>query len=159
MSTVLCKVNSGLAKAGMRPITTNNLLYYYTPMKGCVAYSALSIQVFTPELFQNFKFLLVPEYISLTNACLLNTMTGVGLYLYSRPHLAQATSRDKLIYCGFGSVMFNLGSMLLWALGRTVAPESPLLRTAVGAAGAAGALYLGRSYVLYLDSLVKEREE
>lgn len=62
-------------------------------------------------------------------------------------------------HSGFGSVIFNLGSMLLWALGRTVAPDSPALRTLVGVAGAAGALYLGKNYVLYLDSLVKAREE
>lgn len=63
------------------------------------------------------------------------------------------------LYSGFGSVMFNLGSMLLWALGRTVAPESPVLRTVVGVAGAAGVLYVGKNYVLYLDGLVKDREE
>lgn len=64
-----------------------------------------------------------------------------------------------IFYSGFGSVMFNLGSMLLWALGRTVAPENSVLRTLMGIAGAAGGLYLGKNYVLYLDSLVKAREE
>lgn len=64
-----------------------------------------------------------------------------------------------ILYSGFGSVMFNLGSMLLWALGRTVAPESPVLRTVVGVAGAAAVLYVGKNYVLYLDGLVKDREE
>lgn len=54
----------------------------------------------------------------------------------------------------FGTVMFNLGSMLLWALGRTVAPENAFLRTAIGVGGAAGTLYLGRMYLNYVDSLV-----
>lgn len=56
------------------------------------------------------------------------------------------------LFSTFGTVMFNLGSMLLWALGRTVAPENSILRTMMGVAGATGAIYLGRSYVVYLDS-------
>lgn len=54
----------------------------------------------------------------------------------------------------FGTVMFNLGSMLLWALGRTVVPENAFLRTVIGVGGAAGTLYLGRMYLNYVDSLV-----
>lgn len=57
MAAVLCKVNSGLVKAGLRPVTTDNVLFYYTPIKGCVAYGALSVQVFNPEMFQNFRFM------------------------------------------------------------------------------------------------------
>lgn len=85
----------------------------------------------------------------------MNSICGTGLYLYSSRHLAQAARKEKLLFCTFGTVMFNLGSMLLWALGRTVAPENPVLRTVMGAAGAAGALYLGRNYVAYLDAHVR----
>ncbi|XP_071542013.1 uncharacterized protein [Panulirus ornatus] len=146
------KVNSGLVRAGLRPITKENMLFYYMPMKGCASYGILSVQMFNPELFENFKFLMIPQYISLTNACLINALSGTGLYLCSRQHLAQATPKEKLLFCTFGTVMFNLGSMLLWALGRTVAPDNSVLRTMMGAAGATGAIYLGRSYVAYLDS-------
>ncbi|KAG7176504.1 hypothetical protein Hamer_G027682 [Homarus americanus] len=101
----------------------------------------------------------IPRYISLTNACLVNTISGTGLYLYSSKHLAQANPKEKLLFCAFGTVMFNLGSMLLWALGRTVAPENQVLRTMIGAASAAGAVYLGRNYVTYLDTHIRSSKD
>ncbi|XP_069959514.1 uncharacterized protein [Cherax quadricarinatus] len=155
MATLVDKVNMVLTSSGMRPITRDNLLYYYAPIKGSLSYGVLSVQMFNPELFENFKFLVIPQYISLTNACLVNTISGTGLYLYSSRHLAQATPKEKFIYCTFGTVMFNLGSMLLWALGRTVAPENTVVRTMMGAAGAVGALYIGKNYVAYLDAHVR----
>ncbi|KAG7176505.1 hypothetical protein Hamer_G027683, partial [Homarus americanus] len=59
MATFVDKVNSGLVKAGLKPVTRDNVLFYYTPLKGCAAYGILSVQMFNPELFENFSFLLL----------------------------------------------------------------------------------------------------
>nr|XP_053653855.1 uncharacterized protein LOC128703287 [Cherax quadricarinatus] len=138
MATLVDKVNMVLTSSGMRPITRDNLLYYYAPIKGSLSYGVLSVQMFNPELFENFKFLVIPQWP-----------------LDSPSSFTQATPKEKFIYCTFGTVMFNLGSMLLWALGRTVAPENTVVRTMMGAAGAVGALYIGKNYVAYLDAHVR----
>lgn len=155
MATFPEKVNNALEKAGLQPVSVKSVMGFYMPLKGSLAYVMLSTQMFTPELYENFRFIVIPQYISLTNACLVNSMLGTGLFIHTRPHLASASPKDKVIFCAFGSVMFNLGSMLLWALGRTVAPESPVLRTVFGTAGAVGALYLGKRYVDFVDSKEK----
>ena len=54
----------------------------------------------------------------------------------------------------FGSTMFNLGSMLLWALGRTVLPDCSTLRFMIGFAGATGSLIFAKKYVDFIDSQV-----
>lgn len=118
----------------------------------------LASQMMSPELYHNFRLFRIfgiPQYISLTNACLINALTGTALYLYSRPHLAKAPPKDRALFCAFGSAIFNLGSMLTWALGHTVAPESPTLRFLMGIGGAVGVLYVGKRYADYLDGQAK----
>ena len=50
--------------------------------------------------------------------------------------------------------MFNLGSVLLWALGKTVAPENVVLRAVIGLAGSCGVMYMGKKYITFIDSKV-----
>lgn len=45
-----------------------------------------------------FIFSVIPQYISLTNACLVNSMLGTGLFIHTRPHLASASPKDKVIF-------------------------------------------------------------
>ncbi|XP_076038687.1 uncharacterized protein LOC143023905 [Oratosquilla oratoria] len=158
MASVLEKVNTALVKGGLQPINKKTLLYYYAPMDGCFGYGVMSTQMFAPELYENFNFLFIPKYISLTNCCLTSSVVGSSLFLYSRPHMALAAPSDRLAFSVFGSLMFNLGSMLFWALGRTAAPESTAVRLIFGVATSAGALYLGHRYVTYIDSTLAKKE-
>lgn len=57
MVTFAEKVNNALVKAGMKPVTTENVMAFYMPLKGSVAYVMLSTQMFTPELYENFRFM------------------------------------------------------------------------------------------------------
>jgi len=82
----------------------------------------------------------------------MNSAVGAGLYLSSRPHMEKASTQDKVLFCAFGSVMFNLGSMLLWALGRTVVPENLAVRTVLGVGGTVGAIVVAKKYIEFIDS-------
>jgi len=157
MAHILQKVNEKLVEAGLQPINKDSLLFHYTPMKGAMCYTIIGTQMLNPELWENFNNGIVPRYISLTNACLLNSVTGMSLWLYSRPHMAALNHRDRGIYCVYFAGMFNLGSMLLWALFRTVAPESPALRTIIGGASAVGMVHMGKKHLEYLDSQIKSK--
>ncbi|XP_064078211.1 uncharacterized protein LOC135195719 [Macrobrachium nipponense] len=156
------KANDLLVKAGLQPVSKSSLLFYYMPMKGVISYTMLASQMLTPELYQDvtiFRFFGIPQYISLTNACLVNSLTGTALYLYSRPHLAKAAPKERILFCAFGSTIFNLGSMLAWALGSTVAPGSPALRFLMGVGGAVGrGTVCGKRYIAHVDSQVKIKE-
>ena len=61
-----------------------------------------------------------------------------------------------MFFSTFGSTIFNLGSMLTWALGNTMAPESSVLRFLMGLGGAVAILYVGKSYLDYVDGQVKK---
>lgn len=37
-------------KLGLKPITTQNILFYYAPVQGVLSYTALSINVMNPSL-------------------------------------------------------------------------------------------------------------
>lgn len=37
-------------KFGLKPFTTNNILYYYLPAQGVLSYTALSVNVMNPSL-------------------------------------------------------------------------------------------------------------
>lgn len=37
-------------KLGLKPITTNSVLYYYAPLQGVLSYTALSVNVMNPSL-------------------------------------------------------------------------------------------------------------
>ena len=51
----------------------------------------------------------------------------------------------------FGSLVFNMGSVLLFAILRQATPECATFRAIVGMGTAAGLLFVGKSYVDLLD--------
>ncbi|KAB7495518.1 hypothetical protein Anas_09332 [Armadillidium nasatum] len=157
MAKILDNLNNKLVNVGLKPIHPCTIMFYYIPLKGSISYTVLGTQMLTPELYENVKLIIVPKYISLTNACLLNSFVGTSLYLFSRPHLLKTPPKERLAFCVFGSSMFNLGSMLLWALGRTVAPDSTPLRFVIGLSGAAGLLWLATKYVSVIDSQISSK--
>ncbi|KAK7080433.1 hypothetical protein SK128_024852, partial [Halocaridina rubra] len=55
----------------------------------------------------------------------------------------------------FGSIIFNLGSMLTWALVRSAAPESPEVRFLMGIGGAISVMYVGKRYITFVDNQIQ----
>ncbi|ENN70944.1 uncharacterized protein LOC109544841 [Dendroctonus ponderosae] len=140
---------SACSKLGLKPLTSQNLLFYYAPAQGVLSYTALSVNVMNPSLV-----LRVFPKRDITNILLFNALLGSGLYLYNRPHLAVLPPKEKLLYSAFGAVTFSLGSVLIWAIIRSVVPQNVALCTACGIGSGLALIKIGTSYANSVDSLV-----
>ncbi|CAH0548123.1 unnamed protein product [Brassicogethes aeneus] len=138
-------------KFGLKPLTKENLLFYYLPVQGTLSYTALSINVMNPSLV-----LRIFPRRDITNVLLFNTILGSGLYLYNRPHLSALTTKEKLLYSSFGAVTFSLGSVLIWAIVRSIVPQNVALCTACGIGSGVALIKIARTYAEHADSLVKK---
>ncbi|XP_072385748.1 uncharacterized protein [Diabrotica undecimpunctata] len=137
---------------GIRPLNCRNILYYYLPAQGVISYTALSINVMNPSLvFRIFS------KRDVTNILLGQTLLGSGLYLYNRPHLKALPTKEKILYSSFGAVTFSLGSVLVWAIFRSVVPQNVALGTVCGIGSGIALIKIARSYVEHVDSLVTEK--
>jgi len=94
----------------LRPLTRQNVLHFYAPMAGSVCYTALSVHIVKPSLYRRISF------ADPTNILLTGSLAGACLYVYDRKHLKSLTGRQKVGYSVFTTGMFNLGSLLLWAM-------------------------------------------
>ncbi|KAL1517622.1 hypothetical protein ABEB36_001361 [Hypothenemus hampei] len=151
MSDPECKV-SLCSKLGLKPLTSENLLFYYAPAQGVLSYTALSINVMNPSLVLR----IFPKR-DITNILLFNTLVGTGLYLYNRPHLAILPPKEKLVYSAFGAVTFSLGSVLIWAIIRSVVPQNVCLCTVCGIGSGLALIKIGKSYSNTVDSSVEKK--
>ncbi|XP_018323392.1 uncharacterized protein LOC108735753 [Agrilus planipennis] len=142
--------NDPRSKLTLKPLNSQNILFYYAPLQGALSYTALSVNVMNPSLVLR----LFPKR-DITNILLFNSLVGSGLYLYNRPHLQVATKQKRILYSAFGAVMFSLGSVLTWAIVRSVIPENLILCTAAGIGSSLALLKLGHYYIGHIDSLVK----
>ncbi|XP_045463057.1 uncharacterized protein LOC123672805 [Harmonia axyridis] len=138
-------------KIGLKPLNTHTLLYYYVPFQGVLSYTALSINVMNPSLV-----LRVFPRKDITNILLLNTLLGSGLFLYNRSHLRALNQKDRIVYSAFGAVTFSLGSVLIWAILRSVIPKNVALCTFCGLGTSLALIKIGSGYAKHLDSLIKE---
>ncbi|XP_022920360.2 uncharacterized protein [Onthophagus taurus] len=151
MASAAAARESCCGKFGLRPLTKSNILFYYVPAQGVLSYTALSVNVMNPSLILR----LFPKR-DITNILLLNTLLGTGLYLYSRPHLRSATSSSRILYSTFGALSFSMGSVLIWAILRSVVPQNVALCTACGISTGLALINLGTNYVSHVDALVKK---
>lgn len=144
------KKGSCCSKLCLKPLTGHNILFYYAPLQGALSYSALSVNVMNPSLI-----LRVFPKRDITNMLLIHTLVGSGLYLYNRPHLQNVPKQKRVLYCTFGAVSFSLGSVLIWAILRSVIPQNVALCTVAGLGSGLALMKVGCSYVDHIDSLVK----
>ncbi|XP_044764343.1 uncharacterized protein LOC123320915 [Coccinella septempunctata] len=142
---------SVVSKLGLKPLNTQTLLYYYVPFQGVLSYTALSINVMNPSLV-----LRVFPRKDITNILLMNTLLGSGLYLYDRSHLRTLSQKERILYSAFGAVTFSLGSVLIWAILRSVIPKNIPLCTICGLGTSLAMIKIGSGYAKHLDTLVKE---
>ncbi|XP_060520091.1 uncharacterized protein LOC132698176 [Cylas formicarius] len=140
------------SKLGLRPLTTQNILFHYAPAQGILSYTALSVNVMNPSLVLR----IFPKR-DITNILLFNSLVGSGLYLYNRPHLAALPTREKLLFSSFGAVTFSLGSVLIWAIIRSVVPQNVALCTVCGIGSGLALIKIGKSYTETVDSLVSKK--
>ncbi|XP_056643276.1 uncharacterized protein LOC130449465 [Diorhabda sublineata] len=134
---------------GVKPLNGKNLVSYYIPLQGVISYTALSINVMNPSLV-----LRIFSKRDVTNILLGQTLLGSAMFLYSRPHLKALPTKDKILYSSFGAVTFSLGSVLFWAILRSVVPQNVALGTLCGIGSGFAMIKIARSYTEHVDSLV-----
>ncbi|KAG5877904.1 hypothetical protein JTB14_011620 [Gonioctena quinquepunctata] len=154
MSTAAEARVSFCGKLGLKPLTGRNIMFHYAPIQGVLSYTALSVNVMNPSLVLR----IFPKR-DITNILLFNTLVGSGLYLYNRPHLGEELStKERLIYSSFGAVTFSLGSVLIWAIVRSLVPQNVAICSACGIFSGMAMIKIARSYVEHVDSLTSKKE-
>lgn len=137
-------------KIGLKPFTKENVFHYYIPLHGVVSYSALAVNVMNPGIISK----VLPKK-DLTNVLLLTSLTGTAFYIYGRPHLRTIPNSRRGLYAILGGSLFSMGSVLAWALMRSVLPrENAALATIAGLASGAVLVKISIDYFADCDKLV-----
>ena len=64
----------------------------------------------------------------------------------------------RIIYSIYGSVLFNFGSILLWATTSSIIPtESALARTFIAISSSVALLLIGHEYMTYIDYRCRDK--
>ncbi|EDS34366.1 conserved insect protein [Culex quinquefasciatus] len=135
---------------GLKPLTKENILFYYIPVQSMVSYAALSVNVMNPSI----AIRLLPKR-DVTNFLLVHTLLGTTLYFYSRPHMALVASGQKrAAYSIVGSALFSFGSVLVWAVLRSAIPRNNAAATILGLSSGAVLAKLTYDYLDSNDKLV-----
>jgi len=101
-----------------------------------------------------FCSIFAPYELLVSNALLLNSHFGLGLYLYSRKHMQSSDDRWRVVYTVCGSVLFNLGNVMFCAVTKALLPHVDVLRTAFGVASGAVFLTVAGRYLQFVDDSV-----
>lgn len=141
---ILCRV---------RNTKKEDVLSVYIPTLGGVSYGIFSINIMDHT---NFRRLLAPYDLLMTNSLWLNAHVGVGLYMYTRKHMTTVPVYKKILFSSFGTVAFNFGSVLIWASVKSLLPENTSLRVLVGVASSVAFLYLGKEYLDHVDRIATD---
>ncbi|VVC30479.1 Hypothetical protein CINCED_3A004798 [Cinara cedri] len=136
------------------PVNQESAKHFYFPAFGAFNYSLLSINVMNPGLIQ--RVLPKPE---LTNIFLVNSCLGSALYIYGRPHLSEAPLKDRIVFSVYGAVLFNMGSVLTWAILRSLLPNNSSLATFAGLVSGYALTAFGVNYLSYNDKIVKANKK
>lgn len=168
----------------------NVILTKLIPISGCISYSAFAFHVYQPKGLFRYKntfckcrgykltikcpfhaFLSIFSYLAtqdvpiLANCLLFNSHLGIGLYLYSRSHMSYSSTANicitkRLIYSIYGAVLFNFGSILLWATTSSIIPtESAFARTFIAISSSVALLLIGHEYMSHIDYRCRERDK
>ncbi|XP_018901210.2 uncharacterized protein [Bemisia tabaci] len=133
-----------------QPICRDTVLFHYAPLLGAANYGLLSVNVINPNVLACY----FPNR-DVTNILFLHSFTGLGLHLYSRPHLYCLRNPHKMIYGVYGSLIFNFGSVLIWViLGRFLCSQKPSTSVFVGLGSGLTLGLIGKWYLDHVDSTV-----
>lgn len=130
------------------PFEKEKIYSHYLPIAGNISAMIFSVNIMNQPLF---KRTLSPYDMGLSNALWLNAHIGVGLYVYTRPHLTAKSEKEKVVYSVFSSVLFNFGTVLLLATAKKLLPEHETTATLFGLATTGALFYIGKSYLNCID--------
>ena len=141
-----------LQKLGLKPITRCSLLKFYVPAFGVASYTALSVNVMNPSLV-----IRVFPKKDITNFLLGSALLGTGSYIYSREHMKSASTGVRVAYSAAGAVLLSFGSVLVWAVLRSIVPPNPTLCTLAGIGSGLAFIKVGSSYLSFVDGQVQKK--
>ncbi|XP_012226913.1 uncharacterized protein [Linepithema humile] len=147
-----CNAGAILKKLGLRPVTRCSLAKFYVPAFGAASYTAMSVNVMNPSLV-----IKVFPRRDITNFLLAGTLIGTASYIYTREHLQSATPRQKVLYSATGAILLSLGSVLLWAVIRSIVPPNPICCTVAGVGSGVALLKIGSSYLEFVDGQIAKK--
>ncbi|XP_054002493.1 uncharacterized protein LOC128889123 [Hylaeus anthracinus] len=141
-----------LQKLGLKPITKCSLVKFYVPAFGVASYTALSINVMNPSLV-----IRVFPKKDITNFLLGSALFGIGSYVYTREHMTKAPGGARLAYSAAGAVLLSFGSVLVWAVLRSIVPPNPTLCTIAGIGSGLAFIKVGSSYLNFVDEQIPKK--
>ncbi|XP_029671345.1 uncharacterized protein LOC115240367 [Formica exsecta] len=144
--------SSIMKKLGLQPITRCSLAKFYVPAFGTASYTAMSMNVMNPSLVVK----VFPKR-DITNVLLVGTLVGTGSYIYTREHVKSAPQSIRILYSVTGAVLLSLGSVLMWAVIRSVVPPSPTICTIAGIGTGVALLKIGSSYLEFVDKQIAKK--
>ncbi|XP_015589940.1 uncharacterized protein LOC107265223 [Cephus cinctus] len=148
-STSSSKEGSILAKLGLQPVTKCSLVKFYAPAVGVASYTALSVNVMNPSLVIR----IFPKR-DITNFLLATALFGTSSYIYTRDHLKKAPTTARVAYSAAGALLLSFGSVLLWAVLRSIVPPNPTICTLAGVGSGLALVKIGTSYLDFVDQEV-----
>ncbi|XP_076619178.1 uncharacterized protein LOC143340765 [Colletes latitarsis] len=141
-----------LQKLGLKPITKSSIQKFYVPAFGVASYSALSVNVMNPSLV-----IRVFPKKDITNILLSSALIGISTYIYSREHMNKAPTSVRVAYSAAGAVLLSFGSVLVWAVLRSVVPPNPTVCTIAGIGSGLAFIKVGSSYLNFVDEQVQKK--
>ncbi|XP_028397077.1 uncharacterized protein LOC114520927 [Dendronephthya gigantea] len=127
----------------------NEIWPKYVPYSGVFGYFTLSTNALHLPVVQ--KLLEKDSSRVFTNGCFALSHFGTAVYIYHRPSLSLYPTEERLLYCLFGSTVFNLGSVLSWSVLQAGLPKDELGKGLVGFVCSLTYLYVGYRYLRSVD--------
>lgn len=146
------KAGTILQKLGLKPITKCSLVKFYVPAFGVASYTALSVNVMNPSLVVR----VFPKR-DITNFLLGSALVGTGSYIYTREHMKNAPQVTRIVYSAAGAVLLSFGSVLVWAVLRSIVPPNPALCTIAGIASGLVFINVGSNYLAFVDEQTQKK--
>lgn len=71
-----------------------------------------------------------------------------------RPHIRFMPTYHRIMFSAFGSIIFNFGSILLWAMAKAILPDKTWIRAIVALVSSFGFLAIAKEYFNAIDHLL-----
>ena len=88
------------------------------------------------------------------NVLLVASHMGIGAFVAGRPHLKSLPCKQRWLYATYLTVLFNMGSLLSWAVIRVALPRNGFIRVLLGLLIGASTLTVGHKYLKHVDKNV-----
>lgn len=72
--------------------------------------------------------------------------------------MKKLSQNSRIMYSVYAAVLFNFGSVLIWAVTKTILPPDSIVRAAFGILTSLCALGIGKEYLGYIDEISSSKD-